>query len=91
MATPDILNMWFDLAKSETGLKIDEVKISDPYYTKLFGITKGMTLLPGPMELGMDPTYRDVFFQTTTGFVAGLLSGEELIKKLEEARAKVKK
>ena len=91
MATPNILNMWFSLVKSETGLKTEGVDKSEQYYKRLDEVTKGMTFVPGPMELGMDATYRDVFFQTSTGFVGGMISADEMVKKLEEARAKVKK
>jgi hypothetical protein len=43
------------------------------------------------MELGMDAAYRDVFFTTSTGLVAGQISADAMIKQMEEARAKLKK
>jgi hypothetical protein len=53
--------------------------------------TKNLRLLPGPMELGMDSTYRDVFFKTSTALVAGQISVDAMVKQLEEARGKLRK
>ena len=91
MATSDMANLWMTAVKGQTGLKSDLKKIDDPYFKALGTATKGLTLLPGPMELGMDATYMDVFFQTSTALVAGQMSAEEMIKKLEIARTQVRK
>lgn len=91
MATPDMANLWMTKVKGQTGVKADLKQISDSYFTALTTATKDVKFLPGPMELGMDSTYRDVFFKTSTAVVAGQMSADEMIKQLEDARAKVKK
>jgi hypothetical protein len=50
--------------KGQTGIKADAKSMTDPYFKMLGDATKNLKLLPGPMELGMDSTYRDVFFKT---------------------------
>ena len=91
MATPDMAALWMGKVKGQTGIKADASAMNDPYFKMLNEATKGLTLLPGPMELGMDSTYRDVFFKTSTALVAGHINVDTMIKQLEEARAKLKK
>jgi ABC-type glycerol-3-phosphate transport system substrate-binding protein len=91
MATPDMAVLWMKKVKGQTGVKADAQAMNDPYFQMLGEATQGIRLLPGPMELGMDPSYRDVFFKTSTALVAGHISADAMIKQLEEARAKVKK
>ncbi len=91
MATPDMAAMWMDKVKGQTGIKADAKAINDPYFKMLGDATKGLKLLPGPMELGMDSTYRDVFFKTSTALVAGHMTADAMVKQMEEARAKLKK
>lgn len=91
MSTPDMANRWLIAVKGQTGLKADVKSLNDPYFIALDKATKGLTLLPGPMELGMDATYRDVFFQTSTALVAGQMSADEMVKKMEASRAALKK
>ena len=91
MATPDMAAMWMDKVKGQTGVKTDAKAMNDPYFRALADATRGQRLLAGPMELGMDATYRDVFFTTSTGLVAGQITADAMIKQMEEARAKLKK
>jgi len=91
MATPDMAKLWMEKVMGQTGLKIDETTIADPYFKALNEASKDTDILPGPMELMMDATYRDVFFNTSSALVAGQMNAENMIKQLEEARAKVKK
>ncbi len=91
MATPDMAAMWMDKVKGQTGIKADAKSMTDPYFKMLGDATKNLKLLPGPMELGMDSTYRDVFFKTSTALVAGQMSADAMVKQLEEARARLKK
>ena len=65
--------------------------MNDPYFKMLGDATKNLKLLPGPMELGMDSTYRDVFYKTSTALVAGYMTADAMVKQMEEARAKLKK
>jgi ABC-type glycerol-3-phosphate transport system substrate-binding protein len=90
MATPDMAARWMKEVKGQTGVKADAQAMNDPYFKMLDEATRNLNLLPGPMELGMDPSYRDVFFKTSTALVAGHISADAMIKQLEEARAKVK-
>ena len=91
MATPDMAAMWMEKVKGQTGIKVDAKAMTVPYFKMLGDATKNLKLLPGPMELGMDSTYRDVFFKTSTALVAGQMSADAMVKQLEEARAKLKK
>ena len=91
MATPDMAALWMNKVKGQTGIKSDPQAMGDPYFKMLAEATKGLRFLPGPMELGMDPSYRDVFFKTSTALVAGHISAEAMIKQLEDARAKLVK
>lgn len=91
MATPDMAALWMDKVKGQTGVKSDAKAMNDPYFKALNDATRHLTLLPGPMELGMDASYRDVFFKTSTALVAGQMTADAMIKQLEEARAKLKK
>jgi raffinose/stachyose/melibiose transport system substrate-binding protein len=91
MATPDMAALWMSSVKGQTGVKADAQAMNDPYFKMLADATKGIKFLPGPMELGMDPSYRDVFFKTSTALVAGHISADAMIKQLEDARGKLKK
>ncbi len=91
MATPDMAAMWMDKVKGQTGIKADVRASNDPYFKMLGDATKTLKPLPGPMELGMDSTYRDVFYKTSTALVAGYLSADAMVKQMDEARAKLKK
>lgn len=91
MATPDMAALWMGKVKGQTGVKTDAKAIDDPYFRTLADATKGLKLLPGPMELGMDATYRDVFFKTSTALVAGQMTADAMIKQMEEARARAVK
>jgi multiple sugar transport system substrate-binding protein len=91
MATPDMAAMWMDKVKGQTGVKADAKASNDPYFKMLGDATKTLKPLPGPMELGMDSTYRDVFYKTSTALVAGYLSADAMVKQMDEARAKLKK
>jgi multiple sugar transport system substrate-binding protein len=91
MATPDMAGLWMGKVKGQTGVKADAASMNDPYFKMLGDATKHLKLLPGPMELGMDSTYRDVFFKTSTALVAGQISVDAMVKQLEVARAKLKK
>lgn len=91
MATPDMAALWMDKVKGQTGVKTDAKAMNDPYFKALADATRGQKLLPGPMELGMDAAYRDVFFTTSTGLVAGQISADGMIKQMEDARRRLKK
>lgn len=91
MATPDMAAMWMSKVKGQTGIKSDAKAINDPYFRMLGDATKTLKPIPGPMELGMDSTYRDVFYKTSTALVAGYLSADAMVKQMDEARAKLKK
>jgi multiple sugar transport system substrate-binding protein len=91
MATPDMAAMWMSKVKGQTGIKSDAKAMNDPYFRMLGDATKTLKPLPGPMELGMDSTYRDVFYKTSTALVAGYLSADAMVKQMDEARAKLKK
>jgi ABC-type glycerol-3-phosphate transport system substrate-binding protein len=91
MATPDMAALWMKEVKGQTGVKADAQAMTDPYFKMLADATKGIRFLPGPMELGMEASYRDVFFKTSTALVAGHRNADAMIKQLEDARAKVKK
>ena len=91
MATPDMAALWMGKVKGQTGVKADAKAMNDPYFKMLTDATKTQKFLPGPMELGMDSTYRDVFFKTSTALVAGQMTVDAMVKQLEEARTKLKK
>lgn len=91
MATPEMANLWMDKVKGQTGIKADMTKVDNPYFAALDEAKKDLNPLPGPMELGMDATYRDVFLTTSTALVAGQIKSDAMIKQLEEARKLVNK
>lgn len=90
MAQPEMANRWMTIVKGQTGLKGDVTQLDDPYLKDLNGLIDSLELIPGPLELGMDSAYRDVFFTTSTALVAGQISADDMIQKLEEARASLK-
>lgn len=90
MAQPEMANKWMTIVKGQTGLKGDAAQLEDPYLKDLNLLIDSLELIPGPLELGMDSAYRDVFFTTSTALVAGQISADDMIQKLEEARAALK-
>lgn len=91
MAAPDMGKLWMDKVFGQTGIKVDAASITNSYFKSLDEATKGLTLVAGPMEIGMDSTYRDAFLNISTGFVAGQITSDAMIKQLEDARAQIKK
>ncbi len=91
MATKDMANLWINKVKVQTGLKSDAASSSDPYIADMGKVQNASTMVAGPMFLGMDPTYMDVYLQTSTALVAGHISADDMIKKLEDARKKATK
>ncbi|MCL2000504.1 MAG: ABC transporter substrate-binding protein [Planctomycetes bacterium] len=86
MASPEMVDDWMANTKCPAGLKFDPVALEDPYFAAIENAYKGTTLVPGPMFLGMDPTYRDVYLQTSTALVAGQISVDDMVSRLETAR-----
>jgi len=91
MATPDMAKLWMEKVMGQTGLKFDEASMTEAYFKALNDASKDTTILPGPMELMMDATYRDVFYTTSSALIAGQITSDNMIKQLEDARAKIKK
>lgn len=90
MASPAMVKEWMEKTKCPAGLKSDPSAREDPYFAALDGANKGTTLVPGPMILGMDATYRDVYLQLSTALVAGQISVDDMVSRLETARKRVK-
>lgn len=90
MATPEMAELWLTSVKVQTGIKAPAGEINDWYINLMNKATEGITFLAGPIELQMDPDYRDVVYNTTTAFVAGKISADRLAEECEKARLKVK-
>ncbi len=88
MCTKEMTSLWINNVKVQTGLKSDASGSSDPYIQAMEKVSSGSKLVAGPMFLGMEPSYMDVYLQTSTALVAGQISADDMIKKLEDARKK---
>lgn len=84
-------DVWMTKAKGQTGLKTNVAKLDDPYFKTLGAAAKGLSFIPGAMELNMEAGYLTAFMTYSTALVTNQISAEEMIKKLEEARAKLPK
>ncbi len=88
MGTKEMTALWLNNVKCPLGIKADVAGLNDPYFNALDKVQNESKLVPGPMILGMDATYRDVYLQTSTALVAGQISADDMIAKLEAARKK---
>lgn len=86
MAGKDMANLWMSRVKVQTGLKSDSAGADDPYLADMARVQNASTLVAGPMFLGMEPSYMDVYLQLSTALVAGQIGADAMIQKLEEAR-----
>lgn len=91
IGSPEMGKMWMETVKVGTGIKVDVASITDPYLKAMNEANKGFEFIPGPIEFTMDATYMDVFDTLTTAFVADLISVDDMMKQLEDARAEVNK
>ena len=89
MGSREMADSWMANVKVQTGLKTGELVTDDQYLMDMGKVENASTLVAGPMFLGMDNSYMDVYLQLSSALVAGQVDADAMIAKLEEARKKV--
>ncbi|MEA5014552.1 MAG: extracellular solute-binding protein [Candidatus Limiplasma sp.] len=89
MGTPEMASLWMSKVMGQTGIKGGSAPADNQYLKDLNQVLDTLTLVPGPLTLGMDREYLNAYENMTTLLVIGEISVDDLIANLEEARAKV--
>lgn len=86
MGTPEMASLWMSKVMGQTGIK-GGTAAEDSWYLKMMnGVLDQLTLVPGPLTLGMAPEYQSVYENLTTLLVIGEIELDDMIAQLEEAR-----
>lgn len=89
MATPEMSSLWMSKVKGQTGIKGGTAPEDSQYLKDLNNTIDSLTLVPGPLTLGMTSEYQNVYENMTTLLMIGEISVDDMIAQLEDARMTV--